>query len=357
MGINKRHKREIIFIGSLKSQPRGGETVKNSIFIDALEKRDFQVNKINILTSKFSLLKSLLRLFFKHERNLVMSLSTKARFFFIPYVFFLIKIKNYRVILLPIGGKMHDEINEMPYPLKKFYMKFLSEFDQIYVESTKLKDQLNNMLNKDIVSYLPNFKNKPDAIPKISIKKRDPLKMVYLGMMTEDKGIFDILEALEIIGEEYRDIEMHFYGSFGENDGLKKKFNHEIRDLDRIMYHGFLRNEELIETLNDHHLFLFPTYHEGECFPGVLLDAFFSGLPVLASDWRYNNEIIEDGKNGLLCEPKDPNDIADKIKKLYKNRQLLNEMSKNVKVMSEEYDVDNVVERLLRDLKDLGWLE
>ncbi len=355
--MDEKTQREITFIGSLKSTPKGGETVKNSILVEALEKKEFKLNKINILMPKISLIKHLSKLFFKRDRNLVMSLSSKARLFFIPYVFFLIKINHYRVVLLPIGGKMRDEIDDLPGPLKRLYIKFLNEYDQIYVESKELKHQMNDMLDKEIVSYLPNFKKRPDVVPKISIQEGDTFNMVYLGMMTEDKGIFDILRAFEIIGDEYKDIEMHFYGSFGENDNLKKKFNSRIREEDRIVYHGFLSNEKLIETLNNHHVFIFPTYHEGECFPGVLLDAFFSGLPVIASNWRFNSEIVEDGRNGLLCEPKEPKDLADKMKKLYEDKELLIEMSKNVVIMSERYDVDNVIDTLSDDLKDIGWFE
>jgi len=354
MMTNIDESKKVTFIGSLPP-PLGGATVKNTILIEALESKGFNLKIINILMSKLSLLKRLFKLFFIKDGNLIMSLSTKGRLFFIPYVFFLIKINHYRVILLPIGGKIRDEINDMPVPLKRLYIKFLSEYDKIYVESEELKHQLENLINKEIVSYLPNFKKKPDDIPIKYIPESENFKVVYLGMMTKDKGIFDMVEALELIGDEYKDIEMHFYGSFGKNDALKKNFNNKIKCEDRIKYHGFLSNKKLIETLSSYHVFIFPTYHDGECFPGVLLDAFFAGLPVIATDWRFNSEIIKTGKNGLLCNPRDPEDLTEKIKMLYKDENLLKKMSKNAYEMSKKYDVENVINVLLDDLEELGW--
>ena len=345
--------KEITFIGSLPP-PIGGETVKNSIFIEALESKNVKLNTINILMSKVYVLKCLLKLFFKEDKYLIMSLSSRARLFFIPYAFFLIKINNYRVIFLPIGGKIYDEIDNMPSPIKKLFIRFLDEFDQIYVESKQLKKEMNDTLNYDIVSYLPNFKKKPDEVSKVFRGVDNRLELVYLGRMAKDKGIFDLLNAFDILKDD-TDIELHFYGTFPKNDALKKKFQKKIELEEKIIHHGYLSDEKLIETLSDHHVFVFPTYHEGECFPGVLLDAFFSGLPVIASDWRFNSEIVEDGKNGLLCEPRNPKDLAEKIRRLYGDEELLKYMSKNAFEMSEKYDVDNVIDGLLDDLVEFGW--
>ena len=47
VNMNEKPRKEITFIGSLKSVPKGGETVKNSILIEALEKRGYELKKIN----------------------------------------------------------------------------------------------------------------------------------------------------------------------------------------------------------------------------------------------------------------------------------------------------------------------
>ena len=45
---------------------------------------------------------------------------------------------------------------------------------------------------------------------------------------------------------------------------------------------------------------IFPTYYVGEGFPGTIIDAFSSGIPDIATDWRYNSEIVQNGKTGYI---------------------------------------------------------
>ncbi len=351
MSTGNEAKKKMTFIGSLPP-PLGGATVKNTILIDALGDKGFELNTINLLTPRSSLLKRLFNLFFIENENVIMSLSSKARFFLIPFAFLLVKIKGWNVILLPVGGKLADELLSLPYPLRIFYIRFLRSYDQIFVQSIKLKNELNNILDKDIVSYLPNFKKRPDSIEKEYDGRI--FKMVYLGMMTRSKGIFDLINAAEKLKKQYSDIEVHYYGAFSDKDE-QRSFKNLIKKKDYITYHGKIEPSQINDELVEYDIFVFPSYHRGEGFPGVFLDAFFSGLPVVASDWRFNGEIIEKGKNGFLCEPKNPEELAKKIKILYENKELLKEMSKNAFQMSERFDLEKVMNGLLDDLRKLGW--
>jgi len=351
---DEKFKKEIIFIGSLPP-PIGGATVKNSILLESLEKKGLNVKKINIMGSKYLLLKYLISLFFDKNKKVVMALSSRGRLLFVPYAYFLIKINAWGGILLPVGGKIDDEITLLPYPLNRLYLEFLKSYDQIYVEPNQLKKKLNNVLEKNNVSRLPNFKERPNKLDKNFNKEK--FKVVYLGKMKKEKGIFDLVKAIEKLKEEdYKNIELHFYGMFlDKND--QKKFGYLINGKDYITYHGSLDPSRINDELTKYDVFVFPTQYETEGFPGVILDAFFAGLPVIASNWRYRDEIVKNNTNGLHIETKNPEDIANKIKVLYEDEELLQEMSKNAYEMSEEYDVENVIDGLLDDLKEFGWFE
>lgn len=56
------------------------------------------------------------------------------------------------------------------------------------------------------------------------------------------------------------------------------------------------------EVLKNYDALLFPTYYEGEGFAGTIIDAFAAGLPVIASDWKYNSEIIKQGITGVITK-------------------------------------------------------
>jgi len=345
---------KITFIGAV-SPPVTGPGVKHSIFIEAMEKNSVEVKIINLLGSKITFLKNLSRLP-KKKNNIILGASSKLRLLLIPYLYFISKLNGSRIILLPVGGKMVDEFSDFPSFLLNLYIIFLKQFDHIYIESKQLRDSLQNMLcENSMVDYLPNFKFRPKEKPEHNSKKN--FSLVYLGRIKKTKGVNDIIDAFDILKDEDLDVELHFYGTFLKEDYFKKKFIRKVEERENITHHGYLSDERLIETLSDHDVFVFPTYHEGECFPGVLLDAFFSGLPVIASDWRFNGEIVQQGKNGLLCKPRNPDDLADKIKTLYEDEELLKEISKNAYEMSERYDAEKVVGKLINDLEKFGWLK
>jgi len=320
-----------------------------------MKKNNIDVKIINLLDSKINFLIDLISLF-KKKNNIILGASSKLRLLLLPYCYLLSKINNSRIILLPVGGKMVDELNNLPPFLLRAYKIFLKQLDHIYIESKQLRDSLIDMLGEDnLVSYFPNFKFRSEKKPEKNSPKN--FSMVYLGRIKKTKGVLDIIDAFDILRDKDLDIELHFYGTFLNEDEFKRKFLRKVKNRDKITYHGYLSDEKLIGTLSNHDAFVFPTYHEGECFPGVMLDAFFSGLPIIASDWRFNSEIVESGKNGLLCEPKNPEKLSEKIKILYDDKELLKDMSDNAFEMSEKYDVDNVIDGLLDDLEDFDWFD
>ena len=85
----------------------------------------------------------------------------------------------------------------------------------------------------------------------------------------------------------------------------------------------------------------------GEGFPGVIIDAFISGLPVIASDWNLNSEIIEDGINGFLIEPKDANALAEKMIWVMDHRDQLEEIRKNNLEKAKGYHIDIIWSKLM----------
>jgi glycosyltransferase involved in cell wall biosynthesis len=56
----------------------------------------------------------------------------------------------------------------------------------------------------------------------------------------------------------------------------------------------------------------FLSYWKGEGFTGVIIDAFIAGVPVIATGWNMNTEIIEDGINGFVIPPNDTVSLANK---------------------------------------------
>lgn len=69
----------------------------------------------------------------------------------------------------------------------------------------------------------------------------------------------------------------------------------------------------------------------------TLIEAMAFGKPLIASNIKGNRECVYDGKNGLLCTPKAPDEFKNAIKLLVTNRELYDSMSSNCLIMAEKY--------------------
>ena len=117
-----------------------------------------------------------------------------------------------------------------------------------------------------------------------------------------DKGCDYILQAVRRLnakGLQHR-FSVDFYGK--TDASYRERFEKEISKLENAAHHGLLdlRTREGYDILATYDAMLFPSYWVGEGFAGVFIDAFIAGLPVLASDWAHNAEVIADGKLGLI---------------------------------------------------------
>ena len=85
--------------------------------------------------------------------------------------------------------------------------------------------------------------------------------------------------------------------------------------------------------------------HTTEGFPGAIADAAIAALPVIASDWRYAQEIIGHGRCGLLFATGDNKALTETMKTVIEDRTILEPMRKNALKCSDGSNVDKVLNR------------
>lgn len=119
------------------------------------------------------------------------------------------------------------------------------------------------------------------------------MKLCTFSRVLKEKGIEDAIEAVTYINEQNkREIfSLDIYGQI--DDAYKGDFMMMQRNFpEYINYGGIIRFDRSTEVLRNYYALIFPTYYEGEGFAGTLIDAMAAGVPVIASDWKYNTEIV-----------------------------------------------------------------
>ena len=189
------------------------------------------------------------------------------------------------------------------------------------------------------VSVMYNFK---DIYPldenELINDHAEPFRFCTFSRVSKEKGIEDAISAVKSLNDEYGKIvaTLDIYGHI--NSDYVEKFEQIKKTLpDYIKYKGVVSSKMSIEAIKGYYMLMFPTYYEGEGFAGTLIDAFSSGLPVIATDWRYNGEIVEDGVTGLVYSYKEKALLKEKIKFACENPSVIQKMRPNCLKESRKY--------------------
>ncbi|MCC6005323.1 MAG: glycosyltransferase, partial [Thermofilum sp.] len=116
-----------------------------------------------------------------------------------------------------------------------------------------------------------------------------------------------------------------------------------------VSFLGFIPNA--YKLLNAIDIFVLPSLSEGS--PIALIEAMSSGKAIIASDIPAIKELVEDGKEALLFDPRDPVQLKNLILKLYNDPELRKKLGENAKRKAEQYNVDVVFPKMLQIYKEV----
>lgn len=327
-----------------------GQTVKTKIVTEELQRQlgNEQVLKIDthggwktLLKAPFQVLKALSK-----SRNVIIFPAHNGLRVYAPLLAgFRCFYKNKKLYYAVIGGWLPDFVKD-----RKRLAASLKKFDGIYVETKTMKTALDNMGFKNVY-VMPNCK-KLTVLSENELVYPDkaPYKLCTFSRVMREKGIEDAVNAVKKVNSElgYTAYSLDIYGQVDDGqvewfDNLKKQFPEYIR------YGGLVSFEKSVEVLKDYFALLFPTFYEGEGFAGTLIDAYSAGVPVIASDWKYNAELVNEN-TGFIFPTGDLSVFADILKNTAEKPESI--LSKKVLCLREveKYRIEKAI-RVLPFLK------
>ena len=159
----------------------------------------------------------------------------------------------------------------------------------------------------------------------------------FVGRLTQQKNLFALLEALE--GLPYT---LSIIGSGEQREQLKEFAR---KNQVNVSFLGNIPNHELPEILNQHELFILPSLWEG--MPKTLLEAMSCGLPVIGTKIDGIREVIEHGRNGILCDA-DSGSIRQAIISVMEDKELKDTLSMNArKTVEEKFSLEKLIDKEL----------
>lgn len=221
----------------------------------------------------------------------------------------------------------------------------------IYI-SKSIKEKFDSKImdkNKSIVIYndiSPEYIN-----PKETINKNEILKLVIIGTIQEGKGQLEVIKAVEKLKKDNINVVLHIAGTEkGEYYQQIKKYIGEHDLNDDIKFDGFV--EDTNEYRKNFDVGIIAS--SNEAFGRVTIEGMLSALAMVGANSSGTRELIEDGKNGLLYELHNVNDLANKIKYLHKNRDILEKISyTGLQDAKSKYTVGNAAKSIYSIIQDI----
>lgn len=147
----------------------------------------------------------------------------------------------------------------------------------------------------------------------------DPPTLLYHGRVDARKGIMELLDAFASLVDSGRDLRLVVSGIGPDVAAVGDRI--EWLGLgDRIRMTGYASYEDAPEVYRLGEIFVSPTYSEG--FSNTILEAMASGLPIVSTRAVGVVDCLEDGRNGLLVEPRDAEGLAAAIARLLDDARL-----------------------------------
>lgn len=341
-------KKNILVIGAfggVKSKMEG-QTVKTHNVYNMLIRR-FDGNVIMFDTLSVSknpiLLFKLFIQILKCDISILIPASGSFEKFF-PILYLMSKIFKFEIVLICVGGwQVEFFLGKDIYKPHPLHLKLSKKIKAFLPQVNLVTQQLIENFGFDNCETFNNFRIVEDKVIDIKMNTNtntNTLKLVYMARIHKDKGYNIIFNFAEQIKDKNLDLKIDFYGNINKSD--KDEFLTLVNNYNCIVsYKDVLPIDKINLCLGNYDLLLFPTRYFTEGIAGSVLDAYLAKIPVIATNWKFASEIIDDGVNGIIV-PFDncQEEFNSSILQLYYDRHYLMQLksgaSQTAKYFSEQ---------------------
>ena len=178
-------------------------------------------------------------------------------------------------------------------------------------------------------------------------------KLVFIGTVTEKKGVRQLVQAMPKIIKKFPNTSLDIIGRdwFDPKTGesymkyLKTFITDDIKE--HIHIKGVVPHDEIPKAIESAEVCVYPSHMEA--MPIAWLEALGMCKAVVASQLGPGAEAVIDKKTGLLCNPFDPNDIAQKIIYMFENPQEAQQMGSNAREdILKRFNPDKIIEQNIK---------
>ena len=234
----------------------------------------------------------------------------------------------------------------------RVFRGYYQNTDHVFVPSSEMKTYLESIhVNSDKISFFKRGVNTEHFTPKLQttdFKSKYGIKeeniILFVSRLVYEKDIATLVNVYQLFQKTSADVAFFVVGTGSGEAFLKKK-------MPKAYFTGKLVGTDLAEAYANSTLFIFPSI--SETFGNVVLESLASGTPVVAAKAGGPVDIVKEGENGFLVEPKNEHAFFDKLNTLLEDKTLLTSFEKNARKYALSQTWEAICERLFSKFKEI----
>lgn len=312
---------------------------------------DYEVRKADTYyfrKNPFRLLLDTLKLLLRC-RHIFLMVSEKGMKFYLPFLYCLNAITRRNIYHYVIGSELLELTAENPR-----LVKYLNALNANWFEYDSGTRRLQEMGVQNAVT-LPNCKVLTPVEEPVYDHGGGVCRFCTFSRVMEEKGITEAIEAVARINDEAGRsiVRLDVYGP------VDRKYAQTFEKLlnthkSCVSYCGIADSTDSVGILKNYYALLFPTHWAGEGVPGTVIDAFASGLPVIASDWNANRELISHHRQGLLYPEEDMPTLYDAVRWAVEHPQEMSRMRAESRKDYTRFMPETILAAILQEMEKNG---
>ena len=179
------------------------------------------------------------------------------------------------------------------------------------------------------------------------------LRFVMASRLIKDKGIYEYVEAAQIIKKKFTEVQFTLCGFIEEESGLGVS----LKEIENWQLDGIINyvgsTDDIRKVYKSHDVVILPSYREGT--PKSLLEAAAMAKPIITTNVPGCKEVVKQGINGFLCKMKDGDSLANAIEKIIslqpEERKLMG--GRGRELMEEKFDQKIVIDQYKKTIKEV----
>jgi glycosyltransferase involved in cell wall biosynthesis len=251
-------------------------------------------------------------------------------------------------------------------------LKMHGSLDELFGEVSPPVDRLRNVVlrNADCIGVLSEVERrkfltawpfldgrirvvkniiKPDFYA-IERREAEHPTVLFISRFIQQKGIFDLLDAIPGVLKQFPTTQFVFVGSGGDAGEFDAKVR-EKQLVPIVRRIGHLNNGDTVAFYSSAWTLVFPT-HFPEGMPMVVAEAMAAGVPIITTRTNFSKSYMEEGEHCLYVERKDSASLRDQMVSLLGNRELRERMSKSNRQLAQSFRTEIVASEFLAIYKE-----